>query len=565
MTLTANFDSVTGLNHFAIDTSSDGTFYSAGSFFDIVITTGTVDSVSVVGACVGQFTIRKTSSLKPATAGRTIAVDSSGIADANVVNWKGSTAPAMTGDAYARLGAPAGASVSADIAGVQTHGDSAWSTATGFSTLDAAGVRTAIGLASANLDTQLGDLPTASDNADAVWDEALSGHSTSGSTGEALSAAGSAGDPWNTTLPGSYGSGTAGKIIGDNLNASVSSVKAKTDNLPSSPAATSDVTTAAASLQSHGDSNWSTATGFSTLDAAGVRTAVGLASADLDTQLDALDHLDVDVSTRLADSDYNPDSLADIADAVWDEDLTGHTTTDTAGKVLSDAGSAGDPWSTSLPGSYSAGTAGKILGDNLDAAVSTRLATSGYTAPANADISSIKTKTDNLPSDPADASDVSDALSALQSHGDSTWSTATGFSTLTQANIRTAVGLASANLDTQLTGINTNVDDVETYGDTHWSTATGFAATGDAMTLTSGERTAIADAFLDRDMSTGTDSGSSTVRTVRQALRFLRNKWTITTGTLSVKKEDDSTESWAATVGGTAGADPVTSVDPDGP
>lgn len=37
---------------------------------------------------------------------------------ANVTEWKGSTAPAMTGDAYARLGAPAGASVSADIAAI---------------------------------------------------------------------------------------------------------------------------------------------------------------------------------------------------------------------------------------------------------------------------------------------------------------------------------------------------------------------------------------------------------------------------------------------------------------
>lgn len=40
--------------------------------------------------------------------------------DANVLDWKSSAAPAMTGDAYARLGAPAGASVSADIASVQT-------------------------------------------------------------------------------------------------------------------------------------------------------------------------------------------------------------------------------------------------------------------------------------------------------------------------------------------------------------------------------------------------------------------------------------------------------------
>lgn len=40
--------------------------------------------------------------------------------DANVIDWKGSAAPAMTGDAFARLGAPAGASVSADVASVKT-------------------------------------------------------------------------------------------------------------------------------------------------------------------------------------------------------------------------------------------------------------------------------------------------------------------------------------------------------------------------------------------------------------------------------------------------------------
>ncbi len=85
VTLTASFDSVTGLNHFAIDTSADGSFYAAGSFFDVVITTGTVDSVSVVGAVVASFTIRKTSALKPATAGRTLVVDASGLADANAV------------------------------------------------------------------------------------------------------------------------------------------------------------------------------------------------------------------------------------------------------------------------------------------------------------------------------------------------------------------------------------------------------------------------------------------------------------------------------------------------
>lgn len=64
---------------------------------------------------------------------------------------------------------------------------------------------------------------TVGDIADAVWEEAIADHSgTAGSTAEQLAAAGSAGDPWATALPGAYTSGQAGKILGDNLDASVS-------------------------------------------------------------------------------------------------------------------------------------------------------------------------------------------------------------------------------------------------------------------------------------------------------------------------------------------------------
>ena len=88
------------------------------------------------------------------------------------------------------------------------------------------------------------------------------------------------------------------------------------------------------------------------------------------------------------------------------------------------------------------------------------------------------------------------------------------------------------------------------------------AAVGSAMTLTSGERTSVADALLDRDMSTGTDSGSPTVRTVRQALRFNRNKVVIADdGTMTVYKENDATASWTAQVTQTPG-DPVSAMDP---
>ena len=63
---------------------------------------------------------------------------------------------------------------------------------------------------------------------DQVWDELLSGHTVSGSTGAGLSAAGAAGDPWSTLIPGAYGSGTAGKILGDNVNATISSRASQT-------------------------------------------------------------------------------------------------------------------------------------------------------------------------------------------------------------------------------------------------------------------------------------------------------------------------------------------------
>lgn len=66
-----------------------------------------------------------------------LAFDANGFLKADVEDWKGATAPAMTGDAYARLGAPAGASISADINAIPTaaeidtelsnsHGSGTW-------------------------------------------------------------------------------------------------------------------------------------------------------------------------------------------------------------------------------------------------------------------------------------------------------------------------------------------------------------------------------------------------------------------------------------------------------
>lgn len=56
VTLTVDYDSVTGMHHVLIDTSADA-FYEVGKSYTVVITTGTVSGVSVVGAVVGSFSI----------------------------------------------------------------------------------------------------------------------------------------------------------------------------------------------------------------------------------------------------------------------------------------------------------------------------------------------------------------------------------------------------------------------------------------------------------------------------------------------------------------------------
>jgi hypothetical protein len=87
--------------------------------------------------------------------------------------------------------------------------------------------------------------------------------------------------------------------------------------------------------------------------------------------------------------------------------------------------------------------------------------------------------------------------------------------------------------------------------------------TTSAIGITTTNYIDMADTFLDRDMGLGIDSGSATTRTTRQALRFLRNKWIVSTAsTLTVYKEDDTAVSWTSNVSSLAGADPIVGSDP---
>lgn len=69
---------IAGANGWSVDTSADGTAYSAGGFFSVIALAGTVNSVDIKGSRVGSFTLRKDSGLKPTTGGRTVDVATTG-------------------------------------------------------------------------------------------------------------------------------------------------------------------------------------------------------------------------------------------------------------------------------------------------------------------------------------------------------------------------------------------------------------------------------------------------------------------------------------------------------
>ena len=68
-----------------------------------------------------------------------------------------------------------------------------------------------------------------------------------------------------------------------------------------------------------------------------------------------------------------------------------------------------------------------------------------------------------------------------------------------------------------------------------------------------------ADALLKRDMSAVTGESA---RSPLNAIRFLRNKWDVAGGVLTVKKEDDATTAWTAAITSNASAKPIVGSDP---
>lgn len=328
--------------------------------------------------------------------------------------------------------------------------------------------------------------------ADAVWDEAISGHTTAGSFGaknQKVVPSETIGD-YKADVS-SLATSAALTTVGSN----VTSIKTKTDNLPASPAA--------------------------------VGSAMTLATNAITAAVIATDAIDADAIKADAVTEIQSGLATDYALSMVGQYII---------PVVDDIKAKTDnlPASPAASGEYtSALTAIQADLDNpaqYKADVS-GLATSSALVTVDSVVDSIKAKTDNLPTDPADDSDIDAQLAEIKAYVDDLESrlTATRAGYLDVAistrlatsgytappsvgDIATAVW---SNATRTLSSFGTLVSDI-------WSTATrtlssfGFtvatnsdanvtaikaktdnlpaspAAVGSAMTLTSGERTAIA-------------------------------------------------------------------------
>lgn len=280
--------------------------------------------------------------------------------------------------------------------------------------------------------------PSAASISSTVWAETT--RALTDKAGFALSAAGVQAI-WDALTSALTTVGSVGKRIADDLDATVSSrlasagytapdnagISTLTGRLTAGRATNLDnLDAAVSSRSSHTAADvWASATrtlsafAFSvTVGTNNDKTGYGLSAAAVQAIWDALtsalstansvgklivDNLNATVSSRLASASYTaPPTVAQVADQVWDEGLSGHLTAGSTGEALNGAGgggtpptsaeiadavwdeliaghlgagstgaqltsaaSAGDPWSTPLPGPYAPGTAGDLLGNRL--------------------------------------------------------------------------------------------------------------------------------------------------------------------------------------------------------
>lgn len=273
VTDTEDFDSLTGVHLVAIDTSADGTFYSAGSDFEVVLSAATIDG-KTINATLFSFSLENRSHLMPTTDGRKLDVSAGGEAG---VDWANIGSPTTTVNL-------SGTTVK-DATDVNADTDSllARITTTRAAYLDNLSGG-AVALASGVNVTQISNDSTPADN----LKDALTGIG-----GVTITAALTGNITGN--LSGSVGSVTGN--VGGNVTGTIGGLTAAAlKDFFDTDSTTTYASAVAGSVVKEMVDNVASGSG---LDAAGVRAAIGLASANLDTQLGDLP-TNSELSTALA-------------------------------------------------------------------------------------------------------------------------------------------------------------------------------------------------------------------------------------------------------------------------
>lgn len=304
ITLTVDFDTVTGLHNVRVVATS-GNGYATATNYDLVITTGTVGGVSVVGEVIGSFSIEARSAVMPTVAARTLDVSATGEAG---VDWANVGSPTT---ALALTGTTIATTQKVDLETIKTNpvvnaGTVTFpTTATLASTtnITAGTITTVSGNVNGSVGSVTGAVGSVTGNVGgnvtgSVGSVVGAVGSVTGAVGSVTGAVGSVTGNVGGNVTGSVGSvvGAVGSVtgnVGGNVTGSVGSVA--TGGIAAASFAANAINAAALAA----DAVTEIQSGLSTLDAAGVRTAVGLASANLDTQLAALPTADENADALL--------------------------------------------------------------------------------------------------------------------------------------------------------------------------------------------------------------------------------------------------------------------------
>jgi hypothetical protein len=283
-------------------------------------------------------------------------------------------------------------------------------------------------------------------------------------------------------------------------------------------------------------------------------------------------------------------TTADIADAVWDEVNTGHSGANTFGQNVKDVlaksawgiaqitgtvdGSASTPTTTAFSLDSNASTVTDFYKGMTIAFTSGNKAGLARKIKAYATTNKIVTLDAALPSAPSDqdgwtifatpdtyltlgvptGATIAADIAGVQSDTDNLQTRIPA--ALVSGRMDSSVGAVAAGAITS-SGIATGAITAGTFaaGAIDAAAIATDAITSSELAASAAEK--IADSLLNRNVA----GGSNTGRKVKEALAFLRNKWTISAGTLTVFDTDDATPLFTAAITTTAG-NPVSTVDP---